>query len=112
MTDIFAHPDAPCVYCARTPRSGAWNEPCPTSDDRLHWTPEMRAGVQEQKIVALAQSTRRAALELEKAAAAIEGLPDRTRRKLRGTYALNPDLLRNEAERARDTLHVYGLLDV
>lgn len=113
-----AGPDDPCMYCEQTPRNGAWNQPCHESADHHHWTREQREHYHDQKLIATAQSLRRAALELDRIAAAIDELPARLRRKvlrapaLLSAYRLDPEIVRNEAERARDTLHVYGLLDV
>jgi hypothetical protein len=100
-----------CMYCEQTPQTGAWGRPCPESADHLHWTPEMHEDYHDQKLTATAQSLRRAALELDQIAAAIDELPVRLQRKIR-SYPLHSATIRNEAERARDTLHVYGLLDV
>lgn len=104
----FAGQDEACMYCEQTPRTGAWGKPCLDSPDALHWTQEQRELGHEAKLHAVARSLSRAAYELDKVASDIEQLPQRQQRKL----STGPDLIRNEAERARDTLYVYGLLDV
>jgi hypothetical protein len=108
----LARPDEECMHCLRTPASGVWGKPCPSSPDKLHWTQWMRDEGEAEKLQSTARSLSRAAYELERVAEAIEQLPTRQRRRLlRGPECLDPLLIRNEAERARDTLHVYGLLD-
>jgi hypothetical protein len=109
----FAPPDVPCLFCERTPGSGAWDKPCPTAPDHLHYTREQFSGLAQDRLNNVGASLRRAAYELELAAKAVEALPERLRRKVvRDQLHLDPDLLRNEAGRARDALHVYRLLDV
>lgn len=86
---------------------------CPDAPDHLHWSVAQLWALQAEKTKDLGQYVRRAAYELEKAAKAIESLSPRLQRKvLREQRELDPLLLRNEAERARDILHVMGLLDV
>lgn len=50
----------------------------------------------------------RACNRLEGIAATIDELPPRIRRKVMRSTALRPEIIRNEAERGRDTLSVYG----
>lgn len=112
---LFARNDEPCMFCGETPASGAWSRPCPSGDLNAHWAPDQWRDYKNEHIVDLGQSLRRAAYELEKVAEALEGLSPRLRRKVAGcsgSVRLEPALVRNEAERARDTLHVLGLLDV
>lgn len=69
--------------------------------------------VHQQERASLGRDLSRAAYELERAANAVDALPERLKRKvINAQRDLDPELLRNEAERARDTLHVYRLLDV
>lgn len=102
--------DEPCMHCDQTPASGAWGAPCLDSPDRHHWATWQRQLDAEYRLNETARSLSRAAYELDKLAAAVEELSSRLQRKL--SIDLTPELIRNEAERARDTLHVYGLLDV
>jgi hypothetical protein len=106
---------SPCLWCEQTPANGAWNRPCPDAPDRLHYTREQFAEIAQERLNTVGGDLRRAAFELERAANAVAALPPRVRRKIERAQplgCLDPILLQNEAERARDTLHVYGLLDV
>lgn len=108
-------PGEPCAHCDRV--AGDWNAPCVGSPDGLHWTVTGRREWAEEKLAHTARSLSRACYELEQLAEALDQLPERLRGKLRRSVApsaarLSPDLIRNEAERGRDTLHVYGLLDL
>jgi hypothetical protein len=105
----LAGSDEPCMHCSQPPASGAWGKPCPDSPDKAHWTTWQRRLDAEHRLNETARSLSRAAYELDKLAAAVEELSPRTQRKL--SIDLTPELIRNEAERARDILHAYGLLD-
>lgn len=103
----------PCIFCGETPRDGAWGKPCPDEPKGLHWTRDQFRDDFTEKLASVGASLRRAAFELDKAASSAESLSPRLARKVMGAAPdLDPLLLRNEAERARDTLHVFGLLDV
>lgn len=114
MTEIdFAAPDEPCAFCGKTPESGAWNVPCPSAPRGLHDSVRQLVNANTEQAATLGRYLSRAAFELDRVAGAIDALPPRTRRKvLRANRCLDPDLIRNEAERARDVLHTRSLLDV